>query len=228
MTNDVAVIDLTTYKERFGQRVAPGRYRVVIEDAELTVASTGSKGIEVWLTCTEGDFAGSTITDRLYYEKDGKPSPGIFRLVQLMQAAGLPTPKKRFQLPLRQMIGRTIDIDVEDGEPYNNRVRSEVQGYMRAGDSQTDQGDDLTDLSGLGEFAPEPEEPPAELFEDISSEPTDYDEDLEPEKVAAAEANKKAELAKEAKPTPAPAPQAVQETGSPWDAGDLDIEGLML
>lgn len=125
MTDNVN-IDLSNYKDRVGQRVAPGRYGVLVEDAEVDTARSGNTMINLWFRITEGEFEGATIVDRLVLTEKS-----MFRVVGFMQAIGLPTPKKKLQVNLRQFIGKYLDIDVDDGEPYNGRVKSEVRGYLR-------------------------------------------------------------------------------------------------
>lgn len=120
-------IDLTKFKDRVGNRVNPGRYRVVVEDAEQDTAKSGNTMINLWLKVVGGEFDGAVIVDRLVLTENS-----LFRVVGFMQAIGMPTPKKRLQVNLQtQFVGRALDVDVEDGEPYNGRVKSEVRGYLR-------------------------------------------------------------------------------------------------
>ena len=138
MTEEV-IIDLSNYKDRVGSRVMPGTYRVQVEDAENTESSNKNPMINLWFTILEGEFAGQTVTDRLVLTEKS-----LFRVVGFMQAIGLPTPKKRIKLNTRQFIGRTLDIEVDDGDPYNGRVRSEVRGYRKIAGAATKA--DLDDL----------------------------------------------------------------------------------
>lgn len=143
---DEVVLDLTNYKDRVGSRVTPGRYKVYVEDAELDSTREGKPMINIWLRVQEGSFEGATVIDRLLpaHEK------ALFRVVGFMQAIGLPTPKKRMKLNVRQFIGRQLEVDIEDGEPYNGRVKSEIRGYYRIEGSKGgfagNGGKDLTDL----------------------------------------------------------------------------------
>jgi hypothetical protein len=126
--SDEFVLDLTNYKDRVGSRVTPGRYTVFVEDAEMDTTQSGKPMINVWLVIKGGEFEGSTIIDRLLpaHEK------ALFRLVGFMQALGMPTPKKSMKLNVRAFHGKTLVVDIEDGEPYNGRVKSEIRGYYRA------------------------------------------------------------------------------------------------
>lgn len=139
------VIDLSNYKERQGSRVAPGPYNVVVEDAETAVARTGSNMVNLWLKIEGGEYDGLTLTDRLVLTEKS-----MFRVVGFMQAIGLPTPKQKFKINLRQFIGKRLTVAVEDGEPYNGRVRSEVRGYeRRAGAPATAAAESEDDFAGI-------------------------------------------------------------------------------
>lgn len=131
MTDEV-IVDLTNYKDRVGTRVIPGRYRVVVEDAESDTSSAGNPMVNVWLRVASGEFEGATIIDRLVLT-----DKSMFRVVAFMMAIGMPTPKKRFKVNVRSFVGKVLDIDVEDGDPYNGRVKSEVRGYMRVSDRKS-------------------------------------------------------------------------------------------
>lgn len=131
------VVDLTNYKDKVGARIQPGRYVVVVEDAETDTAKSGNPMINVWLRVLGGEFDGSTVVDRLVITPNS-----LFRIVGFMQAIGLPTPKKKLKLNVGAFIGRTLEIDVEDGDPYNGRIKTEVRGYMRhVADRDADAGD---------------------------------------------------------------------------------------
>lgn len=144
MAGDDLIIDLTNYKDRVGNRVVPGRYTVVVEDAESDTAKSGNPMVNLWLRVQGGEFDGATIVDRLVLTEKS-----LFRVVGFLQAIGVPTPRKRMKMNVRGFIGRTLDIDVEDGDPYNGRVKSEVRGYMRAtGAGKAAEAADLDDLPG--------------------------------------------------------------------------------
>ena len=139
MSQDL-VLDLSNYKDRVGSRVVPGTYRVQVEDAEITESAAKNPMINLWYTVLEGEFQGQTLVDRL-----GLTEKSLFRVVGFMQGIGLPTPKKKLKLNVRQFVGRVLDIDVEDGEPYNGRIRSEVRGYKKVAGAQQPAGADLED-----------------------------------------------------------------------------------
>lgn len=140
-------IDLTNYKDRVGARVKPGRYRVQVEDVEETTARSGNTMINLFLRVVGGEFDGSNLMDRLVLTEKS-----MFRVVGFLQAIGYPTPKKRLAIDIEKFVGKFLDVDVDDGEPYQGRVRSEIRGYSRIAKSE------------------EPKEEPADDFEDVSDD----------------------------------------------------------
>lgn len=171
MANDDIIVDLSNYKDRVGARVAPGRYRVQVEDAEPSKSQAGNGMVNLFLRVLGGEFDGATLVDRLVLTEKS-----LFRVVGFMQAIGLPTPKKRIKINLRQFIGKVLDVDVDDGEPYNGRVKSEIRGYMRvakaAGESSGSDLDDLPedddDAEEIGgEEAPDPSEATSDTSDDL-------------------------------------------------------------
>lgn len=196
------VVDLSNYRDKTGARIKPGRYRVQVEDAAVDKSSTGNTMINLWFRVVGGDFNGSTLVDRLVLTEKS-----MFRLVGFMQALGMPTPRKRLKLNIRSFLGKTLEVDVDDGEPYRGTVRSEVRGYIRV--AKTEDTSDIDDLDdGLDED---------EDIEDVSDEPTDYDEDEEPKKAKAA-TKKKAKKAKKE-----PEPEEDEDDDEPVDLDDIEI-----
>jgi hypothetical protein len=155
MSDDIS-LDFSNYKDRVGGRVPPGRYRVVVDDTEADKSSAGNLMINVWLRIQGGEFDGTVIIDRLT-----QTEKALFRTVNFMQSIGLPTPRKKMRVNIRSWVGKTLEIDVEDGEPYLGRVKSEVRGYNKI--PKAAGGTAAADLDGLDEFAGEDAEnnPPA-------------------------------------------------------------------
>lgn len=143
MSNEVT-IDLTNYKDRVGQRIQPGRYRVIVDDVEQDTAKSGNQMVNVWLRVVDGEFAGSTLIDRLVLHQNS-----LFRVVGFMQAIGIPTPKKKLRLNISTFLGKVLDVEVDDGEPYNGRVKSEIRAYYRIAKADADAADASTDLDDL-------------------------------------------------------------------------------
>lgn len=119
--------DFTNYKDTSTAHVAPGTYRAEVSDFEETTSKAGNAMFVVYLEITEGPHAGQQIIDRL-----PQTEKAMFRSAAFLQALGVRIAKKKIALNPKSLIGRPVDIVVEDGEPYNGRVRSEVREYLRA------------------------------------------------------------------------------------------------
>lgn len=142
------VLDLSNYRDTVGARVEPGRYTVTVDDAEMDKSKAGNQMINVWYRINGGDFDGQTLTDRLVLTEKS-----LFRVVGFMSAIGLPTPRKRLKINLKSFIGKSLCVDVEDGEPYNGRVRSEIRGYSllpKKASGQQAEDLDVADLTTEG------------------------------------------------------------------------------
>ncbi|QNJ56027.1 hypothetical protein SEA_RASPUTIA_137 [Microbacterium phage Rasputia] len=141
--SDAMIIDLSNYKDRVGARVLPGRYRVVVEDVEGDSSKAGNPMINLWFRIQGGEFDGQTLVDRLTITEKA-----LFRVVGFMNAIGLPTPKKQISINPRKFLGQVLDVDVDDGEPYNGRVKSEIRGYIRVPKTQQNNAVDADDELG--------------------------------------------------------------------------------
>lgn len=119
--------DFTNYKDTSTAHVAPGTYRAEVSDFEETASKAGNVMFVVYLEITSGPHAGQQIIDRL-----PQTEKAMFRSAAFLQALGVKIAKKRISLNPKSLIGRPVDIVVEDGEPYNGRVKSEVREYLRA------------------------------------------------------------------------------------------------
>lgn len=154
-----AIIDLTLFKPRFGDRVPEGMYLVKVTDAKAGETKKGDPKITLWYDVVSGPEAGSVLVDTLTLTENA-----MFRAVNFMRAIGLPTPKKKLPINLNSWIGKRLAVVVADGEPWgdNNEVRSEVRSYGRASLVPTPAaapvddpwaGEGETASAGLEEFA---------------------------------------------------------------------------
>lgn len=119
--------DFTNYKDTSTAHVAPGTYHAEVSDFEETTSKAGNTMFVIYLEITEGAHAGQQIIDRL-----PQTEKAMFRSAAFLQALGVKIAKKKIALNPRSLIGRPVDIVVEDGEPYNGKVKSEVREYLRA------------------------------------------------------------------------------------------------
>lgn len=119
--------DFTNYKDTSTAHVPAGIYHAEVSDFEEQTSKAGNAMFVVYLEIIEGSHAGQQIIDRL-----PQTEKAMFRSAAFLQAIGVKIAKKKIALNPRSLIGRPVDILVEDGEPYNGRVRSEVREYLRA------------------------------------------------------------------------------------------------
>ena len=146
--------DFTNYKDTSSAHVAPGTYHAEVTDFEETTSkSSGNPMFIVYLEITGGPHAGQQIIDRL-----PQTEKAMFRSAAFLQALGVKISKKKIALNPRSLIGRPVDIVVEDGDPYNGRVRSEVREYLRATKPAKAEPED----DPMGDEIDEPAEAPAE------------------------------------------------------------------
>ena len=135
--------DFTNYKDTSTAHVAPGTYHAEVSDFEETTSKAGNAMFVVYLEITEGAHAGQQIIDRL-----PQTEKAMFRSAAFLQALGVKIAKRKIALNPKSLIGRPVDIVVEDGEPYNGRVKSEVREYLRAtkpAKAEPDAADPLAD-----------------------------------------------------------------------------------
>lgn len=121
------IFDFTNYKDTSTAHVPAGTYHAEVSDFEETTSKASNTMFVVYLEITQGPHAGQQIIDRL-----PQTEKAMFRSAAFLQALGVKIAKKKIALNPRSLIGRPVDIVVEDGEPYNGRVKSEVREYLRA------------------------------------------------------------------------------------------------
>ena len=119
--------DFTNYRETGSAQVPAGTYRARVNDFEETESKAGNAMFVVYLEIIDGPYQGKQIIDRL-----PQTEKAMFRSAAFLQALGVKIAKKRIALNPKSLIGRPVDILVEDGEPFNGRVKSEVREYLRA------------------------------------------------------------------------------------------------
>lgn len=119
--------DFTNYRETGSARVPAGTYRARVNDFGEAESKAGNVMFVVYLEIIDGPYTGKQIIDRL-----PQTEKAMFRSAAFLQALGVKITKKRIALNPKSLIGRPVDILVEDGEPFNGRVKSEVREYLRA------------------------------------------------------------------------------------------------
>jgi hypothetical protein len=149
MASSTVVVDLTNYKDKVGAKLPEGIYKVVIDDADTDTSTAGNPMILLWYKVAEGPQQGSVIVDRL-----ALTDKSMFRVVNVMRALGLPTPKKRLQVNIAKWVGKVLVVEVADEPPYNGRVKSGVREYHRYVAPKTvevanEDNEELNELAGL-------------------------------------------------------------------------------
>ena len=132
------VLDLSNYKDRRGSRVPEGQYKVKPIDVEETTSQNGNRMLNVIFEITEGEFAGNTLVDRYMLDNERVQ----FRIVSLRQAINLPTPRKRVAVKFAMMLNRPLLVTVQDGDPYQGLIRSEIRGWERLPESAQSKDND--------------------------------------------------------------------------------------
>lgn len=153
--------DFTNYKDTSSAHVPAGTYRAEVSDFEETTSKAGNAMFVVYLEITSGPHAGQQIIDRL-----PQTEKAMFRSAAFLQALGVKIANKRISLNPRSLIGRPVDILVEDGEPYNGLVKSEVREYLRAtkpAESKPAAADPMADEDEIADPAPAAEPAKPEL-----------------------------------------------------------------
>ena len=131
---NVLEIDLTNYRSSFGAKIPNGQYLVRVDHTETTESKAGNPMVNLWYTIIEGDQKGLEIVDRVTVSEKA-----LFRVVGFLDALGIPTPKQRLRLDVARWVGKTLIVEVEEGEPYNGNTRMtrmEVRNYFRAPSTQ--------------------------------------------------------------------------------------------
>lgn len=168
---DNFIVDLTNYKERFGSKVPEGTYRVKVDDAELDTSKAGNQMINLWFAIQGGEYDGMVITDRVVLS-----DKAMFRVVAFLSAIGMSTKKQKHALSLRHIIGKVLEVTVEDGEPYNGNIRSEVRQYARpaaaVSAAQSEDLEDDLDENPAEEVEPETETEQEEVPASEEPQPT--------------------------------------------------------
>lgn len=130
---DFFEVDLTNYAVPW---IDPGKYLVQVSKAELSVSRAGNQMIVLTfrlLKGPQGEAVKGSIVDRLV-----STPQSAFRVVNAFQALGVSVSfGGKMSLRPESLVGLTAIVDVDDGEPFNGSVQSEVKGYFPAPKDET-------------------------------------------------------------------------------------------
>lgn len=120
----------------------------------------------------------------------------LWKLRNLLIAAGISVPKSRTKVDPNKVVGRKIGVTIEDADDYNDREQSEITGVFPASeltdavvDDSDDDDDETEDDSddSLDDDSLDDADDSADEAEEAEDEPEEEAEDEEPEDEAADE-----------------------------------------
>jgi hypothetical protein len=152
-------------------RLPEGEYIFKIEDAKQQKAKTsGNPMIVFTLVVNHGSMTGSQVTYRQMLLEQN-----LWSFRNMLEAMGHKIPEGKIKIRLETLVGKEVGARVADGEPYNNRIKSEVIDFLKPNAVIID-AHLRSDKSGAGE---------TEIFtEDTEAA---YDDDLEEDEDTAAQ-----------------------------------------
>lgn len=172
-------VDLTNFREKVSSHVPEGKYRVAIEDAETGTTRNGDPKITMYYRVTHGDYANTA----LFIDTLTLTEKAIFRLVGLMSALGMKTPRKKFRMDLSKFIGKKLVVEVGDGDEYRGRVKSEVREYLPlsvlTGDEDDEDDDEDEDEDDLNNDESADETAEEETSDEVDDDDDEDDDDVE-------------------------------------------------
>lgn len=117
-------VDFSKVEDRKSTRVPEGDYPVKITKVKHTESEKGNPMLVFSFEITEGKYAGETLIDRCVLTEKA-----LFRLRNLLQAAGKKVPKKAVNLDVKGLKGLELGITTVDDE-YEGRISSKVGDYL--------------------------------------------------------------------------------------------------
>lgn len=147
-------VDFSDYEETEfeGPVLLPeGDYLMRLVSAEPTTVKSedspnfGKPGFIVKLEVVNGPYKGAQVTDRLWVIQKA-----LFRMDQFFSAFGIKVEKTKMQIPLGQVMNRTLCVTLKDGTPFGEKqvVKSEVKKYSHA--SKFEGGDTSAEIKSDG------------------------------------------------------------------------------
>lgn len=123
-----------TGTNRRDSRLPEGEYVFKIESAQQTKAkSTGNAMIVFTLRVAKGQFKGEQVTYRQMLLKQN-----LWSFRNLLEAMGHNVPEGKIKIRLDSLMNKQVGARVADGEPYNNRIKSEIVDFLKPDAVQVD------------------------------------------------------------------------------------------
>lgn len=127
MAENAVEIDWSKVPQSTFLHAEPGNYVVQIVKTELTESQAGNQMINATLEVLEGQYKGRRLMDRFVMTPKA-----LWRLRNALEAMGYKLPNSVQKLKLEAMLNKPFGVTLADGEPYNGRVKSEVQAFLTA------------------------------------------------------------------------------------------------
>lgn len=131
-------------------RLPEGEYTLKVVDVEVTKIKAGpnegTPGLVVWfkaINAPEG-LEDTYIVDRFYTMKST-----LWRFSGFLRAVGIKVTQNDMSLPYKQLIGRRVTATLKDGEPFKDKIKSEVAQYAPVPKTAPMQGSGLTEETEL-------------------------------------------------------------------------------
>lgn len=123
-----------TGTNRRDSRLPEGDYVFKIENAQQTRAkSTGNSMIVFTMRVAKGQFKGEQVTYRQMLLKQN-----LWSFRNLLEAMGHNVPEGKIKIRLDSLMNKQVGARVADGEPYNNRIKSEIVDFLKPDAVQVD------------------------------------------------------------------------------------------
>lgn len=164
-------IDFSKTEERSGwntRQIPPGLYKATIASVKETEAQDGTAMLVYGFRPTSSHFR-----TRLFPYYCKLQQNQLWKLRDLLVAAGERIPKKALNIDPNKVVGREIAIEVED-DVWDGKVRSQVQAVFSAEMAEEDLAAEDPE-----ETQDEVEDDNFDEVEDDFDEDEDFDEDLE-------------------------------------------------
>lgn len=132
MSDDTFDLDLTSFVPNRGSYLPPDTYQLVVEDLDMFTSAAGNPSWKVLSSVVGGEHDGEVVSDFL-----ALTPKALWRVVAFLSALGIPTPKKRLEIPKAMMVGRRFVVSIED-DTYKGAVQSKITSYSPVAPARRD------------------------------------------------------------------------------------------